>query len=629
MSTNITIGKYDGGAGPGATKLNRERLLATRMLVTSDSGGGKSYLLRKILEAVSKTTQTIVIDPEGEFASLREIRDMALVGPDGEVPVVPRYAGRVCRWLMERNVSAVIDLSEIDLRQRQEYVANFASTMIELPKSLWHPCIVAVDEAHESAPEDDKTISAGPLALLSVKGRKRGYCLLCATTRLSNLSKNVAGGLKNQFLGTFSLDTDIKRAAAALGFGKDRWPEIRDLSSERGKEGEFFCVGPAFNRKGVQKMRADPVESTHPKVGQGKRPKPPAPSKKILGVLDELKELPQEAEQEIKDLAAAKSKITELERELRRRPKEQPQTKIESSRRDRQIIARLRAGLEETMKIAERVKNQKAPRVVIGDETIRAAVTTCIKTITKAAEDAMAKDRRDWETTKREVDRSLARARQLLEGTPAPNGDGADDLVRAAGRDRGDADETSGRVARSPATDSSPSVEQISGPVHEGLNGPQQRILDAIAWFESIDIKQPSQGAVAGLAGYAVTDSAYKTPRATLKNGNLVNYLPDNRIALTGDGRRLANKPEAPLTLKELHAHVLSRLSGPEKRILQPLLDAGGKVMSNEDLATATGYSSPDESAYKTPRASLRKYAFIDYVEGGVCASSFLFPDTL
>jgi DNA helicase HerA-like ATPase len=73
----ITVGRSD--AGP--VKLEVPRLIVSRGLITADSGGGKSWLLRKVLEQVSKTTQTIVFDPEAEFATLRELRDMVLVGP--------------------------------------------------------------------------------------------------------------------------------------------------------------------------------------------------------------------------------------------------------------------------------------------------------------------------------------------------------------------------------------------------------------------------------------------------------------------------------------------------------------------------------------------------------------------
>jgi len=52
---------------------------------------GKSWLLRLIAERAG--IQTIVLDNEGEFASLREAVDMLLVGAGGELPANPRHAG--------------------------------------------------------------------------------------------------------------------------------------------------------------------------------------------------------------------------------------------------------------------------------------------------------------------------------------------------------------------------------------------------------------------------------------------------------------------------------------------------------------------------------------------------------
>src|SRR5438552_17261252 len=45
-------------------------LLDTRLLVQANSGGGKSWLLRRLLEQSQGKVQQIVIDLEGEFATL-------------------------------------------------------------------------------------------------------------------------------------------------------------------------------------------------------------------------------------------------------------------------------------------------------------------------------------------------------------------------------------------------------------------------------------------------------------------------------------------------------------------------------------------------------------------------------
>lgn len=61
-------------------------LLRTRMLIQANSGGGKSWCIRRIAEQAAGKVQSIIIDPEGEFATLREKHNFVLVGNGGETP---------------------------------------------------------------------------------------------------------------------------------------------------------------------------------------------------------------------------------------------------------------------------------------------------------------------------------------------------------------------------------------------------------------------------------------------------------------------------------------------------------------------------------------------------------------
>src|SRR5216684_79754 len=71
-------------------ELDLPTLVDTRLLIQANSGGGKSWLLRLIAERAR--IQTIVLDNEGEFASLRAAVDVLLVGAGGELPANPRHA---------------------------------------------------------------------------------------------------------------------------------------------------------------------------------------------------------------------------------------------------------------------------------------------------------------------------------------------------------------------------------------------------------------------------------------------------------------------------------------------------------------------------------------------------------
>src|SRR5258708_34653666 len=108
----MIIGQMIGG---GRLELDLPALVDTRLLIQANSGGGKSWLLRLIAERAG--IQTVVLDNEGEFASLREAVDMLLVGASGELPANPRQAAPLARRLIEDKVSAGIDLYE---RQRAE-----------------------------------------------------------------------------------------------------------------------------------------------------------------------------------------------------------------------------------------------------------------------------------------------------------------------------------------------------------------------------------------------------------------------------------------------------------------------------------------------------------------------------
>src|SRR5204863_987249 len=88
----IEIGK---GVKSGApVVLDLERLIESRMLVQANSGGGKSWVIRRLLEQTHGHVQQLVLDHEGEFHTLREKFGYILVARSGgDVAADPRSAG--------------------------------------------------------------------------------------------------------------------------------------------------------------------------------------------------------------------------------------------------------------------------------------------------------------------------------------------------------------------------------------------------------------------------------------------------------------------------------------------------------------------------------------------------------
>jgi len=68
-------------------------VLRSNLLLQANSGGGKSWELRRLIEQASGKVQQVILDPEGEFATLRQKHDFLLLGKDGGVGRVRKAAG--------------------------------------------------------------------------------------------------------------------------------------------------------------------------------------------------------------------------------------------------------------------------------------------------------------------------------------------------------------------------------------------------------------------------------------------------------------------------------------------------------------------------------------------------------
>jgi len=215
--------------------LDLDKIIKGRALFQANSGGGKSYLLRKFLEESNGKVQQIIIDPEGEFSTLREKYDYLLVGKDNaDIQIDTRHAALLAKKLMETGNNAILDLYEMSPFERIRFVKVFVDALVNLPKSLWHPCIIVIDEIHTFAPESSKgrSESLESVASLASRGRKRGYALIGATQKLSKFHKDVAAELNTKFTGRCTLDIDQKRAAQELG--------IKDHTTLRNLDHEFL-----------------------------------------------------------------------------------------------------------------------------------------------------------------------------------------------------------------------------------------------------------------------------------------------------------------------------------------------------------------------------------------------------
>lgn len=313
------------------------------MLLQAGSGGGKSWAIRRILEQSFTSIPHIILDTEGEFSSLREKYDYILIGKGLDITADPKTAAMLALRLWQERVSAIIDLYELSPWDRQAFVQHFVDAMVNAPKNIWKPVLLVIDEAHEYAPESDKSASGRALHLLASKGRKRQIGALFATQRISSLSKNIVASCKNKLIGYASETNDVKRAAFELGFTPAEARGLRDLDP-----GEFYVFGPALTKE-VTKIRIGPVQTSHEQSSGGGIGRVAPASAKVKKALAKLADLPQEAAEEARTTKELKEALVVSQRRIRELEKA-PKTvtipgPIMKGLTEKEVDARLRSAL--------------------------------------------------------------------------------------------------------------------------------------------------------------------------------------------------------------------------------------------------------------------------------------------
>lgn len=182
---------------------------------------------------------------------------------------------------------------------------------------------------------------------------------------------------------------------------------------------------------------------------------------------------------------------------------------------------------------------------------------------------------------------------------------------------------------RGPTSKLPPVEATKSAPVTsaEGLTGPQQRILNALAWWRAFGIDQPSSEQLAFVAGYSASSSGYANLKGGLRSIGLLDYPAPGKVALTEAGDAKAELPDTPVNQGAFHAAVMAKLSDPQRRLLTPLMEAWPESLSSAELASRAGYSA-SSSGFANLRGQMRSLGFVDYPASGlVRAEDWLFPE--
>jgi hypothetical protein len=575
----------NGRAEGASVRLDLDRFVATRMLIAASSGGGKSWALRRLLEQTHGRIQQLVLDYEGDFPTLREKFDYVLAGKGGEIAADPRYAARLCQRLMELGASAIVDLYELKVDARHAFVKVFLEALINLPKDLWHPCMVVVDEAHVFCPEKGKGESeaSGAVIDLASRGRKRQFAAVLATQDIAKLNKDASGECRNRLIGLAVEDKTRKRSADELGIvDKAQILGLRDMAP-----GEFYTFGPAIANE-VRRIQVGPVETTHdPKVGK-KSAAPPPPREKVKALLAQLADLPAAAEEEANEIVRLRQDNARLKADLVRRPQ------VEVAKPVTIEVPVLKA--EDVRKI-----EHAGAAVTAATQEVREASAAVRKVVEALASrvDFVAQTARDVTMAVQAVKATANGARPQAFVRPQPQGG----LVPRP---------------RPQVVHPAPGAVEATGAFGKG----ERKILAATAQYPDGATREQ----LTVLTGYKRSSRDSYIQRLQAKE--YVQVEMNGRILATEAGIIALGDNFQPLpTGYELQRHWLERLPEGERKVLEILVQAYPQPVDRDSLSEATGYKRSSRDSY-LQRLKARQLV-TESGRGAVRASDMLFDDAV
>lgn len=542
--------------------IDLNKLLETRLLIQAGSGGGKSGTIRKILEEASGKVQVIALDIEGELVTIREKYDFALLGKDGDIPLSVRYADILAHKLLETNISAVIDLYELKHNDRIEFVKKFLESMINAPKNLWHDCIIVIDEAHLFCSEKNNEASKLAVIDLLTRGRKRGFCGVLATQRLSKLNKDAAAECYNKLIGKTGLDIDQKRAGEELGFTtKEKFRNLRNL-----KRQEFYAFGNAISDE-VKFFKVDNCKTKFPERGKVVTA-PPTPGA-IKRILSKLEDIPQEAEAELRTKAELENKIRLLTSELNQAKK----------------------GTISNERLSD-VQNKANENALVQTAKLYKKVLDDIYNKFKGA-----LTKRDNEINRLKI--HIERSKDFISGFnftdipifEFPNLEVNSELLNKPLHHISGSEKAVHKPVQTMPQAQKPALNLAGGVINGDLKPGEKLVLNVIAQYEGAEDES-----IAVLTGYKKT-SRYEYIRSLKAKG----YCTESggKYYATGEGVNALGNDFEPLPKGyELQEYWLNRLGGGELVLFKLLIDAYPESRTKHDLVNESIYKSTSVYEY-------------------------------
>ena len=548
-------------------------------------GAGKTYLASMVAEQMlDNRDQTVVIDPVGVWWGLRVNADgktkgkqiFVIGGDHGDVPLVPEAGARIAQLIVEKGVSAVLDVSSFRIGERKRFLMDFGEEFFQLKKQKRTPVHLYLEEAQlivpqNIRPEEVRMYSA--FEQIVRLGRNYGIGCSLITQRPQSVNKEVLSQV--ECLCVLQITGPHERKAIEgwveeVGADRKLVGELPGLA-----RGEGYVWSPSWLRiyKRVhftQKQTFD--ASATPEVGKKTR----AASLSAVDVVALKKDIADVVEQAEKDdPVALRKKISMLEIEIKKKP---------AVASDPSAISKAVAAREQ--ELLKAFEDERA--------RYRFALTNASTTLRKIAELTSRSD--VLELTKKDFVSPVILPKRI---------------------------EIKGPQMQITSVKILPPTPAIDGEFIPTKS--QQRILDALAWLEQIGKTSANKNQLALISDQRPTSGGYFNNLGAMRSAMMISYPTPGEVQLTPAGRSLAH-PVQISSNDEVHIQIKQKLTNSQTRILEVLIGIYPNDISKDELAERAEQRGTS-GGYFNNLGSMRTMGVLDYpTPGRVKATEILFP---
>jgi len=591
------------------------------------SGSGKTYTALVLVEELQASgIPYVVIDPLGVTWGLRVPIDESATfgnlaapvyifgGEHQDLPLDPGQGAAIATMIVERNLSAILDLSGFDDDDaRAAFVAEFARELLRINRT---PRKVVIDEADifaAQAPDTKAEFASGKaIDNLVRRGRVHGLGVALVSQRPAIVKKNILTQITllivHQLTGRADLDA-INGWIKDHGSDEQRRTVLQSLPGLSAGQAWVWRPSSGLCEQVQIRRRWSFDSSATPEIGaeivEPARLNPPD----LEALRDQLGAAVLQAEQSDPD--ALRKRVADLERQLKNRPAQIVQVPIEvpvltpDALQQVRLLQDLAAGL-----------GKELPNLLgLLGELIR--------------------QYGGYRSLPMPADLPVPRP-EAPEGDDIPRGmyGVSGEMVEAAAAVAAAAEET----APTPIEEDLPEeeaeeadqIDQVEAtPGADGLTRAERKILTALADLRALGLESVIRANAGAFAGMSASGGAFSRSVAGMLESGLLSSPRRGEIAITPLGLGRIGPARSIRTLGELHAAWKQRVGNPQARMLDMLIAVYPQAMSREDLARAVGMAAAGGAFARAVRSLIEIGAARYPGRGFVVATDLLFPPGL